>query len=157
MPIAQQSVLAVQSAAVSRKVKKVPFVELYNNRMQGVVSSGSDIARVYVAYIEASSGNFNCTTNNNRPCGGLYSAPCKHIEEMFSEAVLQFGEEKVARYLRAVDANASHAGAVVSRQGGSQVKIESGEVFSRFLNYLRYTQLEGSDEPLPEMAFFISG
>jgi hypothetical protein len=153
----QRSILPIQAPATSRKVKKVPFVELYNERVQGVISSGSDIARVYVAYIEAGTGNFNCTTNNNRPCGGLRGAPCKHIQQMLAEAALQFGDHKVLRYLRVADAWEAQAYDIVSRLGGTQVKIESGEVFSRFLNYLRYTQLEGSEDPLPEMAYFISG
>ena len=36
----QVSVLPIQAPAVSRKVKKVPFVELYDNRLQGVASRG---------------------------------------------------------------------------------------------------------------------
>ena len=48
-----------------RNVKKVPFLELKNNRLQGVVSSGSDIMRVYVSFIQAGDFQFNCRTNNN--------------------------------------------------------------------------------------------
>ena len=43
-----------------RNTKKVPFVELFNGRVQGVVSSGSDINRVYVAFFEAGTGDFYC-------------------------------------------------------------------------------------------------
>ncbi len=36
-----------------RKLAKVPFLELSEGRLQGVVSSGSDIERVYVSSISA--------------------------------------------------------------------------------------------------------
>ncbi|MGK0290957.1 MAG: hypothetical protein ACI86H_002421 [bacterium] len=48
-----------------RNIKKVPFVELFNHRLQGVVSSGSDISRVYVSFFEAETLNYYCSTNNN--------------------------------------------------------------------------------------------
>src|SRR5690242_6249232 len=86
-----------------RTVKKVPFVELFSGRLQGVISSGSDENRVYVAFVEAGSGDFNCSTNNNRPCGGLYSAPCKHIAMMIEEAALQFGAGRVGHFLKLKD------------------------------------------------------
>ena len=35
-----------------RDIRKVPFVELFNDRLQGVVSSGSDITRVYVSFLK---------------------------------------------------------------------------------------------------------
>ncbi len=59
-----------------RNIKKVPFVELFHGRLQGVVSSGSDIKRVYVSFFEAGTHDFYCSTNNNRPCGGLGGYPC---------------------------------------------------------------------------------
>ena len=59
-----------------RKLAKVPFVELADGRLQGVVSSGSDIARVYVSSIAAKTDGFSCSTNNNRPCGGLRGRSC---------------------------------------------------------------------------------
>jgi hypothetical protein len=34
-----------------RKLAKVPFAELADGRLQGVVSSGSDIERVYVSSV----------------------------------------------------------------------------------------------------------
>jgi hypothetical protein len=49
---------------------KVPFVELAERRLQGVVSSGSDIERVSVSSIAGRTHEFSCPTNNNRPCGG---------------------------------------------------------------------------------------
>src|SRR5688572_1763236 len=83
----------IKSAAASRprKVDKVPFVELYAGRLQGVVSSGSDEDRVYVSYFEAGTTNFYCSTNNNRPCGGLRGSPCKHLDALMGEGLLQFG------------------------------------------------------------------
>ncbi|NUR87444.1 MAG: hypothetical protein HOY71_25470, partial [Nonomuraea sp.] len=84
----------------TRKLAKVPFVELADGRLQGVVSSGSDIERVYVSSISAATHGFNCSTNNNRPCGGLRGAPCKHLRSLVTEAVLQYGMQRVARYLR---------------------------------------------------------
>ena len=54
-----RSVIKARPAANRRKVREVPFVEMYGNRVQGVVSSGSDIERVYVSYFEAGTLNFN--------------------------------------------------------------------------------------------------
>lgn len=82
-----------------RDLHKVPFVELFDGRLQGVVSSGSDISRVYVAFFEAKSGAFDCGTNNNRPCGGLRGSPCKHLDELVKNAVGWYGAERVGRYL----------------------------------------------------------
>ena len=95
-----RSVIKPRSLARPRKVKDVPFVELHAGRLQGVVSSGSDIERVYVSYFEADSGNFYCSTNNNRPCGGLRGSPCKHLTQLLEEAVLQFGAPRVVAYLK---------------------------------------------------------
>src|SRR5512134_2787968 len=104
MDLLQQTSVVPQPALTEpRTVKKVPFVELFAGRLQGVISSGSDENRVYVAFLEAGSGDFNCSTNNNRPCGGLYSAPCKHIALMVEEAVLQFGPLRVAQFLKLKD------------------------------------------------------
>ena len=82
-----------------RKLAKVPFVELADGRLQGVVSSGSDIERVYVSSFAAKTHVYSCSTNNNRPCGGLRGAPCKHLQTLLDEAVLQYGDERVIRYL----------------------------------------------------------
>jgi len=70
-----------------RDIKKVPFVELFGDRLQGVVSSGSDIERVYVSFFAAESLDFYCSTNNNRPCGGLGIYPCKHLQALLQEAI----------------------------------------------------------------------
>ena len=156
---ATRSVLKVQSEAKPRKVEKVPFVELYNRRVQGVVSSGSDIERVYVSFFEAGTTNYYCSTNNNRPCGGLRGGPCKHLVSLMDEAVLQYGAPRVARAL-GIDADAStlRRGSDLMRYiSGYQVKEESSVVFSRFLSYLRFVELEDSSEPIPEMSWFISG
>jgi hypothetical protein len=142
-----------------RKIKKVPFVELADGRLQGVVSSGSDVHRVYVSCFVATSHDFSCSTNNNRPCGGLRGRPCKHLTSLLENAVAQYGAPRVARYLE-IDAVAEQmetSDDIMTHLGGSQVKVQSGEVFSRFLAFLRYMDLEGSDEPLPEMSWFLTG
>jgi hypothetical protein len=95
----QCSRVQVVPAVQPRKLAKVPFVELADGRLRGVVSSGSDISRVYVSSITAGTHAFSCSTNNNRPCGGLHGSPCKHLEALAAEAVLQYGADRVARYV----------------------------------------------------------
>ena len=145
-----------RAAPQKRNLQKVPYVELFNGRLQGVVSSGSDPRRVYVSFIKANSGDFYCSTNNNRPCGGLGGSTCKHIDELFSNALAQYGHERVVRYL-GVSEDARNAWTVVRELSGSKTKEQAGEVFARFLDYLRYVELPGSDEPRPEMAWFVTG
>ena len=62
-----------------RKLAKVPFVELADGRLQGVVSSGSDVERVYVSSVAAGTYALSCSTTNNRPCGGARGGFCNHI------------------------------------------------------------------------------
>jgi len=142
----------------ARNVKKVPFVELHGNRLQGVVSSGSDPARVYVAFVEAGTFNFCCSTNNNRPCGGLSPAmPCSHIHEVLSEAMAQYGDEEVVAFLgvKNFDPNLRHnTYKWFSDAGGTLTKEPPGTVFSRFLSYLSYCELEARPGACREMAWF---
>jgi hypothetical protein len=155
--INQASVISVRGLAGKRTVKSVPFVELSGGRVQGVVSSGSDIERVYVSFIEGKTGNYYCCTNNNRPCGGLRGAPCKHILEMIDEAMLQYGPQAVASYLGAkVDGPSVHRTTVLlDLIHGSEQKESPGVVFSRFLNYLRYCDLRVRPGTVLEMSWFV--
>ena len=72
--------------------------ELADGRLQGVVSSGSDVERVYVSSVAAGTHGYHCSTNNNRPCGGLRGAPCKHLHALVDEAVVQYGADRVKTY-----------------------------------------------------------
>jgi hypothetical protein len=137
-----------------RKLAKVPFVELADGRLQGVVSSGSDIDRVYVSSIAAGTHGYHCSTNNNRPCGGLRGNPCKHLQALVDEAVLQYGPERVARYLR-VDVDED--GDLMSRLAGQHEPVPAAVVFSRFLRHLAYLELPDTTEPVPELLWFPAG
>lgn len=154
-----RSVIKPRSLARPRKVKDVPFVELHAGRLQGVVSSGSDAERVYVSYFEAGSGNYYCSTNNNRVCNGGVSAgrPCKHLGRLLEEAVLQFGAPRVVAYLglAADPGKVKSGGELVPFIKGGPHKVEAGMVFSRFLIYLQYIHLAPVSAPLPEMAWFV--
>ena len=145
------------SADGVRDADDVPYVELYDGRVQGVVSSGSDPNRVYVSFVQAGSFGFNCSTNNNRPCGGLRGGPCKHIAGLVDEAVAQFGAPVVGRFLKLpVDPENLRSGRdVLSHVRGSQSKIPVSEVFSRFLYDLRFVELDAVDGYCPEMAWFV--
>jgi hypothetical protein len=139
-----------------RDVATVPFVELFNNRVQGVVSSGSDIERVYCAFLEAGSGNYYSSTNNNRPDAGT----AKRLGWLMEEAVRQFGLARVARFLQSpVDPSQirgySHLVGIMTSRGRLQ-KEPAGAVFSRFLNYLRFVELPPATGPMPEMAWFVA-
>jgi hypothetical protein len=155
----KSSTARVIPPAQPRKLAKVPFVELADGRLQGVVSSGSDIQRVYVSSVAAGTYTFACSTNNNRPCGGARGSFCNHILALIDEAVLQYGAERVARYLRVEiadgepDASGITAGmsATYPPQGDTTA---AAPVFSRFLRHLAYLELAPATAPLPEMHWF---
>ncbi|MET9065956.1 hypothetical protein ACWDR1_19470 [Streptosporangium sandarakinum] len=134
-----------------RKLAKVPFVELADGRLQGVVSSGSDISRVYVSSIAAGTHAYNCSTNNNRPCGGLYGAPCKHLRALAAEAVLQYGPGRVARYLRA---DVPEGADLIDCLNGAHEPAPAAMVFSRFLRHLAYLEVPDTGVPIPELHWF---
>ncbi|MGO1052863.1 hypothetical protein [Crossiella sp. CA198] len=142
-----------------RKLAKVPFVELADGRLQGVVSSGSDIGRVYVSSVAVGTYAFSCSTNNNRPCGGARGLFCNHILALITESVLQYGAARVARYLRVeVAGEELDAQAMSSCMSGTHpVQADSAaaaQVFSRFLRHLAYLELAPTTAPLPEMQWF---
>ena len=156
--LARRSVIAApRPSPKGRKVKDVPFVELRGKRIQGVISSGSDIERVYCAFYEAGTGNFYCSTNNNRRCGGLGGGGCKHIVEMVGEAVKVFGADGLAAALGLDASVTGNARSLMAAARGSETKEPASEVFARFLNELRYTEMPCSNQPIPELSWFISG
>jgi hypothetical protein len=148
----QDSLARVLPAVRPRKLAKVPFVELAEGRLQGVVSSGSDIERVYVSCIAAGSHGLSCSTNNNRPCGGLNGGSmCKHLQSLVDEAVLQYGRDRVARYLKV---DAPEGGSLAAALHGSRDPAPAAAVFSRFLRHLAYLEVPASTAPVPEMQWF---
>ncbi|HEX6685946.1 MAG TPA: hypothetical protein VF062_24430 [Candidatus Limnocylindrales bacterium] len=156
----ESSVAPVVPPLHPRKLAKVPFVELADGRLQGVVSSGSDIERVYVSAITAGTHALSCSTNNNRPCGGLSGAwGCKHLHSLAEEAVLQYGAERVARFLRVEPADTVSSGDDIMTRLLASASVERGgsaTVFSRFLRHLAYLELLASGEPIPELQWFPS-
>lgn len=154
----RSSVARVVPPARPRKLAKVPFVELADGRLQGVVSSGSDIGRVYVSSVTAGTFAFACSTNNNRPCGGARGSFCNHILAMINEAVLQYGAERVARYVRVEPSAEVSAHSIVSAMTGTRPpqgdSSAAATVFSQFLRHLAYLEFSASTAPLPEMQWF---
>ncbi|TQS46944.1 hypothetical protein [Cryptosporangium phraense] len=152
-PRAGRSTVPVVPPVQARKLAKVPFVEPADGRLQGVVSSGSDVERVYVSSIVAGTLTYHCSTNNNRPCGGLRGSPCNHLRLLIDEAALQYGYERVARYL-GVDPVEVPGPLELGRSLSHHEPSAGAGVFSRFLRHLAYLELPGSVEPLPELAWF---
>jgi len=155
----RSSTARVIPPARPRKLAKVPFVELADGRLQGVVSSGSDIERVYVSSVAAGTYTFACSTNNNRPCGGARGRFCNHIRTLISEGVLQYGTERVARYLRIeiTDGGPGADGiitAMSARRPAPGDTAAAAAVFTRFLRHLAYLELTPTTAPLPEMHWF---
>jgi hypothetical protein len=149
----RRSAVPVIAPVQPRKLAKVPFVELAEGRLQGVVSSGSDASRVYVSSVTAGDHGLSCNTNNNRPCGGLAGPhPCNHIGALVDAAVAQYGTDRVARYLK-VDVPEGTADV----RGGlhpTTAPNHAAEVFSSFLRHLAYLELPPSCDPLPELQWF---
>ena len=143
-------------APAARDVATVPYVELFNNRVQGVVSSGSDVARVYCAFLEAGTGDYCSSTNNNRPDAGTP----KRLNWLMEEAVRQYGLERVARFLQVPGdpTKVGHSSALVHlmMRRGARRQEPAGTVFSRFLSYLRYVELPPAAGPVPEMSWFVA-
>ncbi|MEH1164251.1 hypothetical protein V6V47_02550 [Micromonospora sp. CPCC 205539] len=147
--------LAVVPPARPRKLAKVPFVELADGRLQGVVSSGSDVERVYVSSVAAGTHAYHCSTNNNRPCGGLRGAPCKHLQALADEALIQYGVDRVARYLRVDVGDGLATGReLLALLNGQAEPTPAAVVFSRFLRHLAYLELPACTVTLPELHWF---
>lgn len=148
------SVVPYPSLCSSRDVDTVPYVEMFGNRLQGVVSSGSDVERVYCAFIEAGSGDYYSSTNNNRPDAGM----AKRLNWLTDEAVAQFGVERVARFLKFDLDTKLMTGSLLATAAlrrGSRRAEPANTVFSRFLNYLRHVELRSAAGPVPEMSWFV--
>jgi hypothetical protein len=153
----RKSIQSLINEANSRDLKKVPFVEMSEGRLQGVVSSGSDLARVYISYFDKASHDYHCSTNNNRPCGGLRGKMCKHLTSLLDEAVKQYGAKQVISYLGLeMDSKTIKKGSELAPFiKGSAIRESVPTVFSRFLSYLKQLDLENSNEPINEMDWFI--
>ena len=153
------SLARVIPPARPRKLAKVPFVELADGQLRGVVSSGSDIERVYVSSIAAGTFAFACGTNNNRPCGGARGSFCNHIRALIGEAVLQYGAGRVARYLKSATGDEEPtADSLIMTMTAARPpqgdRSAAAPVFSRFLRHLAYTEFGAVTAPLPEMQWF---
>ena len=148
----RRSAAPVVAPVQARKLAKVPFVELAEGRLQGVVSSGSDVERVYVSSITVGEHGLSCNTNNNRPCGGLSGDhPCKHLQLLLAEAELQYGHERVARYLKI---DIAEGESLLSGMNFTSAPSRSAEVFSSFLRHLAYLELSTTTDPLPDLQWF---
>lgn len=153
--IEQTSIPGSPESAGPRDIEQVPFVELVDQRLHGVVSSGSDVERVYCCFIEAGTLAYYSGTNNNRPDAGT----AKRLRWLAEAAFAQYGRERVVRYLQPpITAGEIETPAalieVVARHGALRPE-PSGAIFSRFLNYLRYVELGCEAGPMPEMSWFV--
>ncbi|WP_229076605.1 hypothetical protein [Actinoplanes sp. DH11] len=152
IPYERSSAAPVIEPVRQRKLAKVPFLELAEGRLQGVVSSGSDVSRVYVSSITAGDHGLSCNTNNNRPCGGLGgSYPCNHLRLLLAEATVQYGPDRVARYLRIEVAEGAD---LITGLHPAVAPNRAAEVFSSFLRHLSYLELTPTTDPLPELQWF---
>lgn len=139
-------------------MKKVPFVELFDNRLQGIVSSGSDVERVYVSFFDAKTLSYGCSTNNNRPCTGVSSHVCGHLKELMYEAVIQFGLLPVVQFLQlpADPGSILNDRDILGYMKGLNREY-ANTVFSRFLSDLELIELPSSQTPFPAMTWFTEG
>lgn len=138
-----QALTHLQPPLATVDVETVPFVEMFAGRLQGVVASDSDPARVYVCFVEAETGNYYSQTNNNRPDAGM----TKRIRYLVEGAIERFGEERVARFL--------NNPRVLTVPKGRPQSEHPGAIFSRFLEYLQTLECQARAEAVPEMAWFV--
>jgi len=125
------------------KIKKVPFMEFRDNKIQGVVSSGSSVERVYVCVINLEDKTFTCHTNNNRPCGGLRERMCSHIKALLDVA-LRNQETELLFMQYDFD---------FFDPDGSR---RYSDVFTRFQEQLHFLEIKMDEkENFPEMNWFV--
>ncbi|HSH05569.1 MAG TPA: hypothetical protein VLL52_23840 [Anaerolineae bacterium] len=138
-----------------RNLKKVPFVEMFNGRLQGVVSSGSSGSRVYVSCFTQHSLDYYCSTNNNRPCGGLRGSPCKHLQTMLHEATLHYGLPAIVTFLQPTgDPTTILTERDLLSRTGQKQQLNASDLFSRFLAYLQHLDIPPTTDPLYGMNWF---
>jgi hypothetical protein len=71
--------------------------------------------------------------------------------------VLQYGAERVIRYLN-IEAEPGASGwELIRAMNGHQESAPAATVFSRFLHHLSYLEVPGSTDPLPELHWFPAG
>ncbi len=138
--------------SIPRRSSSVPFIEIREGRLAGVVTSGSSAKRLYICFVEVGTLNFNCTTNNNRRCGGLRGYPCKHIRAMVEEAVAIYGADKLMRVLKAPSEDLL----ACTSEHGVKSDQKANSTFARFLDELRNLRAPLVTEPIPEMAWFLA-
>jgi len=118
---------------------EVPFLELADGRLQGVVSSESRPERVYASSISVGDHGLNCRSNDDLPCGGLgETSSCRHVEALLAQAVREFGAIRVARYLKIEVAEGEALG---SGLHPTSAPSHAPEVFRSFLRHMAYLKV----------------
>ena len=141
------------AAGPSPQLAKVPFVELADGRLQGVVSSGSDIERVYVSSITAGDHAYHCSTNNNRPCGGVRGASA--IICARSSMRRSCNTALTASVATCASTSGEAPGRPRHRTDRSaRSRPRAAPVFSRFLRHLAYLEMPATTAPLAELHWF---
>ncbi|HSI86986.1 MAG TPA: hypothetical protein VK970_24585, partial [Candidatus Methylacidiphilales bacterium] len=88
--------------------------------------------------------------------GGLRGSPCKHLDTLLQEAVLQYDLPQVATYLKLRGDPTGYTAKTLSAAiSGSEEKEAAGAVFSRFLAYLRLCEQAPPAEVMAEDAWFV--
>lgn len=121
----------------------VPFVELFDGRLQGVVSSEG--GRLHVVHIEARTGHYACHTRGGLSCASCADQPCRHLDALVAMAVAEYGADCVHRYL-GVTPKAPGAQALVDALGGGRDDRFRRGVVARFVDYLRYVHLNSNPQ-----------
>ncbi|MEO0600195.1 MAG: hypothetical protein AAF211_02095 [Myxococcota bacterium] len=138
------------------EVPLVPFVELFDGRLQGIVAASGVLDRVHVTLVEAHTGNWACSTGH-QPCPHTLegTAPCAHVRALVASAVEDFGAERIAHFLGHPELR-REPWRLVSELVGTSIDDDGTAVFVRFLDYLRYVQLPSGVQPPSGLVWFSS-
>ena len=134
------SVVRVAPPIRPRKLAKVPFVELADGRLQGVVSQRFG-HRARLRLVDRGRVRTRSLQHQQQPAvRRAWRLALQAPEALVDEAVLQYGVERVARYLR-VESAGERDGLVAAPTAGSISRTPAAPVFSRFLRHLAYLEL----------------
>ncbi|MEM6928005.1 MAG: hypothetical protein AAF602_13825 [Myxococcota bacterium] len=136
------------------EVPLVPFVELFDDRLQGVVAASGALDRVHVTLVEAHTGHWACSTGH-QPCPHTIedAGPCAHVHALVASAVDDFGAERIAHFL-GHPALREEPWRLVAALAGEPLDDDGTTVFARFLDYLRYVQLPSGIQPPSGLVWF---